>query len=139
MKKMSKIMTLGRKRTRKYPFAKGRRGQNAYWKFVKSLFEDQDYQTYNNPFNMQDVDVVIQDENGRPISVYEVTNYSETTKMDRPRAKRYVDSLNNWKKVNPNIHRAIVVSHSFTVDRIKGVRKMFVDEGIEVIIFKETP
>lgn len=67
--------------------------------------------------------------------------------MSRPRAERYIKSLNSWKISYPNIFRAIVISYPYAVDKIqgkrscegntKGVRQMFVDEGIEIIVFKE--
>lgn len=130
---------LGRKRSKAYPFKKGRRGQNAFWKYLRNLYGKQNVVVYNNPFNLQDVDIVVQDQNGFPIRVYEVTNYSGKTYMDRPRAERYKDSLNYWKKVNPNIFRGIVVTRDYVVDKIKGVRNIFRKEGIEIIVFKETP
>ena len=69
--------------------------------------------------------------------------------MSRPRARRYINHLNSWKQFYPNIYRAIVISYPYAVDKIqgkrtchgyaKGVRQMFDDEDIEIIVFRETP
>jgi len=129
--------------------AKGYRGQHAYYQYLKQVFKNHNVQFRNNFYNRRQVDILVEDAHGKPLGVYEVTNYAITTWMSRPRAQRYIDSLNSWKTYYPDIYRAIVISYPYAVDKIqgkrgskgytKGVREMFVDEGIEIIVFKEIP
>ena len=127
-------LTLGRKEV-----LKGKRGEKAFADYLmKIVFKGKNVVVWNNPLNFQGVDIVVH-RNGVPIHVFEVTNYSRKNWFSKRRAQRYVDSLNYWKTVNPNIERAIVISYPNTVDKIKGIRKMFMDEGIEIWTFKETP
>ena len=115
---------------------KGKRGEKAFAEYLRQVFQHEDIEVWNNPINFEGVDIIIKDRNGKPIKVFEVTNYAKTSKMSKPRARRYRNSLNFWKNLYPNIYRAIVVSYPETVDKIKGVRKIFEDEGIEVWVFK---
>ena len=126
-------LTLGRKEV-----LKGKRGERAFAKYLEKICEYEEVEVWNNPNNFQGVDIVVRDKNGKPIKVFEVTNYNKKNWFSKTRAKRYKDSLNRWKTINPNIYRAVVVSYPNTVDKIKGIRKMFADEGIEVWVFKET-
>lgn len=129
--------------------AKGYRGQQAYFQYLKQVFKSHNFQFKNNLYNRRQVDILVEDASGRPIRVFEVTNYAKTTWMSRPRAVRYIRSLNSWKTLSPDIYRAVVISYPYAVDKIqgkrnskgytKGVREMFVDEGIEIIVFKEIP
>ncbi len=128
---------------------KGYRGQYAYLQFLKQVLTGHNVSFKNNYYNRRQVDIVVEDTHGKPLRVYEVTNYANTTWMSRPRADRYIRSLNSWKTLYPNIYRAIVISYPYAVDKIqgkrnskgytKGVREMFEDEGIEIIVFKEIP
>jgi len=130
--------------------AKGYRGQYEYLKELQTIFHNFNVTMENNLYNRRKVDIVIRDaKTTLPLRVFEVTNYSPTVWMSRPRANRYIRNLNAWKKENPNIYRAIVISYPYAVDKIqgkrtskgnsKGVREMFDDEEIEVIVFKEIP
>lgn len=116
---------------------KGKRGEKAFAEHLEQIFQYEDVDVWNNPLNFEGVDIVVRDRNGKPIRVFEVTNYAKKSWMSKTRAKRYINSLNFWKKLYPDIYRALVVSYPHTVDKIKGVRKMFADEGIEIWVFKE--
>ena len=116
---------------------KGKRGEKAFAEYLEQVFQYEDVDVWNNPLNFEGVDIVVKDRNGKPIRVFEVTNFSKKNWFGKGRAKRYIDSLNFWKTLNPDIYRALVVSYPQTVDKIKGVRKMFADEGIEIWVFKE--
>lgn len=106
---------------------KGKRGEKAFCLHLEE-FSQSNVEIWNNPLNFEGVDIVVKDKDGKPIQVYEVTNYAKTSFMSRTRAKRYIDSLNFWKFLYPEIYRALVVSYPSTVDKVKGVRKMFKDE-----------
>jgi len=125
-------VSLGRKEVRK-----GKRGEKAFAKHLEQVFQHEDVDVWNNPLNFEGVDIVVKNKSGKPIRVFEVTNYSKKNWFGKDRAKRYIDSLNFWKTLNPDIYRALVVSYPETVDKIKGVRKMFEVEGIEIWVFKE--
>ena len=127
---------------------KGRRGQNAFAKYAKKVFKSEEVEVWNNPYNLQGVDIIVKNRKGKPIKAIEVTNYSKTTWMSRNRAQRYIDSLKFWRSIYPDIYLAIVVSHSYAVDKIKGlrankygekrsVRQMFTDARIEIWVWKE--
>ena len=120
-------VSLGRKEVKK-----GKRGEKAFAEHLEQVFQYEDVDVWNNPLNFEGVDIVVRDRNGKPIRVFEVTNYAKRNWMSKTRAKRYIDSLNFWKTQNPDIYRALVVSYPQTVDKIKGVRQMFIDEEIEV-------
>jgi hypothetical protein len=115
---MSEMVYLGR-----YEDRKGRRGQNAFAEYLREVHKKDRVEIRNNPMNRRDVDVVTVDEHGKPIGVYEVTNYKKTTWMSRPRAKRYIDNLKGWETSNSDIYKAIVVAYIENVDKIKGLRK----------------
>ena len=125
-----------KRRASRSSVAKGLRGQNAFQVHLESL-ESGNVEVWNNPINFEGVDIVVKDRNGKPIRVFEVTNYAGNQHFSKGRAKRYINSLNFWRLLYPTIYRAIVVSYPYTVDHIKGVRQMFKDEGIEVWVFKE--
>lgn len=129
---MTQYITLGRREVRK-----GKKGERAFAGHLKQVFKYEDVEVWNNPLNFQGVDIVVRDREGNPIRVFEVTNYNKKNWFGKGRAKRYIDSLNSWKTINPDIYRALVVSYPQTVDKIKGVRKMFTDEEIEIWVFKE--
>lgn len=129
---MTQYLSLGRSEVEK-----GKRGEKAFAEYLEQVFNDEDIEVWNNPLNFQGVDIVVKDRDGKPIRVFEVTNYNKKNWFGKGRAQRYIDSLNYWKTINPNIYRALVVSYPHTVDKIKGIRKMFADEGIEIWVFKE--
>lgn len=128
---MSEILGLGR-----YSYRKGRKGQNAFAEYAEKIFSSENVEVWNNPYNHKGVDIVVKDSNDKPIRVMEVTNYAPHVWMSRTKAQHYIDSLKVWRSIYPDIYLAIVISYPFTVDHIKGVRKMFVDERIEVWVWK---
>lgn len=49
--------------------AKGYRGQNAYFQYLKQIFKKHNVQFKNNFYNRRQVDILIEDSSGKPIRV----------------------------------------------------------------------